>query len=72
MSEFTVKVNKILVPKDEFIHCDVVGCDCMRTVCYACEHRNPKREKLLKNKNNLREETDKEMELRLYVFFNPN
>ncbi len=70
MSEVTIKPHKLLVPKDK--HCDIAGCDCMRTVCYGCECKNPKREKLLKDKNNLREETDEEMKLRLYVFFNQN
>jgi hypothetical protein len=71
-NEITVKIKKILVPKDEFKHCDIAGCSCMRTVCYACNFKNPKREKLLKDKNNLREETDAEQKLRLYVFFHPD
>lgn len=69
MSEITVRIKKVYVPKDK--HCDKAGCDCDRLVCYACEFKNPKRMKLLEDPNNIREETDQEMKVRLYAFFNP-
>lgn len=68
MSEIKIKVDKILVPKDEFLHCDVVGCKCYRVVCHSCERRNPKREILLRDKNNLRKETDAELKERIGVW----
>jgi len=57
----TIKLNPIMVPKPEFTYCDVAGIDCQRIYCCGCEFgKNPKRMKMLEDKNNLREMTKEE------------